>query len=204
MLIVGLAGGIATGKSLIVQEAAKLPGVTVIDADKIAWETYKKNTPVYAQLVERFGKKILASDGEIDRKQLGQIVFSDEEARQFLNRVVHPAVGARVQEIAEQHRAQGTKLLLIEAALLLESAYAVRDVYDYIVLVKVSPEEQIQRLMERNNLSPQEASQKVHARLSLEEQIAQADFVLDTSGTPEETRARARELFGQLLSRVEL
>ena len=204
MLIVGLAGGIATGKSLIAQEVAKLPGVAVIDADKIAWETYKKDTSVYTQLVQRFGEKILASDGEIDRKRLGQIVFNDEDARQFLNRVVHPAVGARVRELAEQRRAQGTKLLLIEAALLLESEYAVRDVYDYIVLVKASPEEQIRRLMQRGEVSREEAANKVHARIPLEAQIAKADYVLETSGTLEETSARARELFSQLLSQSNL
>jgi dephospho-CoA kinase len=121
MLIVGLAGGIATGKSLIAQEIAKLPGVVVVDADKVAWETYKKSTEIYKKLIARFGEQILSADGEIDRKKLGALVFSDPHAREFVNATVHPAVQESLEKIAEAERARGTKLLVIEAALLLES-----------------------------------------------------------------------------------
>jgi dephospho-CoA kinase len=105
MLIVGLAGGIATGKSLIAQEIAKLPGVVVVDADKVAWETYKKNTEIYNKLIARFGEQILSADGEIDRKKLGALVFSDPHAREFVNATVHPAV----QEVLREDRGSGTR-----------------------------------------------------------------------------------------------
>ncbi len=200
MLIVGLAGGIATGKSLVAREAATLPGVAVLDADKIAWETYLQGTSVYTQLVARFGETILSEGGEIDRKKLGAIVFQDEEARRFLNSVVHPAVGLRLYELAEQHRAQSTKMLVIETALLLESEYAVRSFYDYVILVKATAEAQIQRLLARGKISREEAERKVRARIPIEAQIAKADFVLDTSGAVEETKAKAREIFTKLLS----
>lgn len=203
MLIVGLAGGIATGKSLIAQEAAKLPGVAVIDADKVAWGTYRKSTEIYRKLVAHFGEKILAEDGEIDRKKLGALVFSDPSAREFVNATVHPAVQEALEKIAEAHRAQDTKLLVIEAALLLESSSVQRDFFDYIILVSAPRDAQIQRLLARSKLSPEEVRRRVEAQTPPELLAAQADFVLDTSGTLEETRERARTLFGKLLARAE-
>ncbi len=202
MLIVGLAGGIATGKSLIAQEAAKLPGVAVVDADRIAWETYKKNTETYRKLVAHFDNKILTEDGEIDRKKLGALVFGDPTAREFVNSVVHPAVHTALQKKAQAQRAHGTKLLIIEAALLLESPYVKRDFFDYIVLVRASPETQLERLITRSGLSSEEARRRVGAQTPPELLAAKADFVLDTSGTIEETLQRARKLFTELLTRA--
>lgn len=202
MLIVGLAGGIATGKSLIAQEAAKLPGVVVIDADRIAWETYRKNTETYRKLVAHFGGKILSADGEIDRKKLGELVFSDPQARKFVNATVHPAVQEVLEKLAESHRAQGTKLLVIEAALVLESPYVRRDFFDYIILVSAPRDAQIQRLLARSTLSPEEARRRVESQTPSDVLAPKADFVLDTSGTIEETRERARTLFEELLARA--
>ncbi len=203
MLIVGVAGGIATGKSLVVQEAAKLPGVAVIDADKVAWETYRKNTETYRKLVAHFGERILSEDGEIDRKKLGALVFSDPQARKFVNATVHPAVQEALEKIAETHRAQGTRLLVIEAALVLESPHVRRDFFDYIVLVRASRDDQIERLLARSKLSPEEARRRVESQTPPELLAPKADFVLDTSGTIEETKERARTLFRELLARAE-
>lgn len=204
MLIVGLAGGIATGKSLIAQEVAKLPGVAVVDADKIAWEAYRKNTETYRKLVERFGDQILSKDGEIDRKKLGALVFSNAEAREFVNATVHPVVQKALEKIAEAHRAQGTKLLVTEAALVLESPYVRRDFFDYIILVSAPRDAQIQRLIERSRLSPDEARRRVEAQTPPELLAPKADFVLDTSGSIEETKERARRLFREILARAKV
>ncbi|MCL6642390.1 MAG: dephospho-CoA kinase [Candidatus Bipolaricaulota bacterium] len=202
MLIVALAGGIATGKSLIAQEIAKLPGVRSIDADKVAWETYRKSTETYRKLVARFGQEILSEDGEIDRKKLGALVFSDPEAREFVNATVHPAVQEALEKIAETQRAQGTKLLVIEAALVLESPHVRRDFFDYIILVSAPRDAQIHRLIARNKLSPAEALRRVEAQTPPGLLAPKADFVLDTSGTLEETLERARTLFQSLLARA--
>jgi dephospho-CoA kinase len=202
MLIVGLCGGIATGKSLIAQEIAKLPGVVIVDADKVAWETYKKNTEPYRKLVARFGQEILSADGEIDRKKLGALVFSDPHAREFVNATVHPAVQEALEKIAKAQRAQGTKLLVIEAALLLESPHVRRDFFNYIILVSATRDAQIHRLITRNKLSPEEARRRVESQTPPELLAAKADFVLDTSGTLEETLERARTLFQSLLARA--
>lgn len=202
MLVVGLAGGVATGKSLIAQEIKKLPGVAVIDADKLAWETYRHGTDVYKKLIQHFGGKILKEDGEIDREKLGALVFSDPAARDFLNSTVHPAIHEHLQWHAEIHRRQGTHLLVIEAALLLESLYVHREFFDYIVLVRAPQEVQIQRLMTRSHLSLEEARRRVAAQAPAELLTPKADFVLDTSGTIEETLSRACQLFQELLARA--
>jgi dephospho-CoA kinase len=202
MLIVGLAGGIATGKSLVAQEAAKLPGVAVADADKIAWETYAQGTEVYQKLVARFGQSILTSEGAIDRKKLGALIFSDPQARDYLNSIVHPAVRKKLTEVAQEHRARGTKLLVIEAALLLESPYANKNFFQYVILVHASREAQIERLMKRNGLSYEEARTRVEARTPSEQLIPLADFVIDASETIEKTLEQTREIFRSLLARA--
>lgn len=198
MLIVGLTGGIASGKSTIAQALKEEPGIAVVDADKIAWETYRPGTEIYKKLVERFGAEILGPNGEIDRKRLGALVFRDPQARAFLNRVVHPAVLRRLREIAEGERARGTQVLVVEAALLLESPHVDRSFFDYYVLVAVDPEEQLLRLMERDGLSRQEALQRVRAQTPQDEKIPRADFVLWSRGSLPDTLEEAKALFHKL------
>jgi len=203
MLIVGLTGGIASGKSTIARALREEPGIAVVDADRVAWETYRRGTDVHEKLVERFGRKILNAQGEIDRRKLGAIVFRDPEARTFLNGVVHPAVLSKLREIAERERARGTQVLVVEAALLLESPHVDRSFFDYYVLVAVDPEEQLRRLMERDGLSREEALRRVRAQTPQDEKLPRADFVLWSRGRPEETIQRAKRLFRELRRRAQ-
>lgn len=203
MLIVGLTGGIASGKSTIARALKSEPGIAVIDADRIAWETYQPGTEVYEKLITHFGKKILNPDGTIDRGALGRLIFADPKEREFLNGVVHPAVMARLVELARAYEAQGVELLIIQAALLLESEDVRREFFDYYVLVAVEPEEQIRRLMARDGLSREEALKRISAQAPQSEKIARADFTIESSGSIEETIERARELFSRLLQRAE-
>jgi dephospho-CoA kinase len=198
MLIVGLTGGIASGKSTITRALAEEPGIAVVDADKIAWETYRPGTEVYKKLVERFGPKVVKPDGTIDRKALGAIVFHDPRAREFVNSVVHPAVTARLLEIAEEQRHRGTEVLVVEAALLLESPYVDRSFFDYYVVVAVDPEEQLRRLMARDGLSREEALRRIRAQTPQDKKLARADFVVWSRGSPEETIRQAKRLFHEL------
>ena len=202
MLIVGLTGGIASGKSVITKALQKEPGIVVVDADKVAWEAYKPGNKVYKKLVEHFGREILKKNGEIDRKKLGQIVFSDARERKFLNAVVHPAVSKKLRELAEKYEAGGFELMIVEAALLLESGHVDRSLFDCFVLVKVGPEEQIRRLMARDGINRQEALKKIKAQTSQEEKLKRADYVIDSSGSPKDTIARARKLFKQLRKKL--
>lgn len=198
MRIVGLTGGIASGKSTVAQALAEEPGIAVVDADRIAWETYRRGTEAYRKLVERFGSNILGSDGEIDRRKLGRIVFEDPQARRFVNDVVHPAVLQRLKEIARRERDRGTRLLVVEAALLLESPHVDRSFFDSYVLVAVDPEEQLRRLMERDGLSREEALRRIRAQTPQREKLARADFVLWSRGRPEDTLEEAKALFRRL------
>ncbi len=198
MLIVGLTGGIASGKSTIARALREEPGIAVVDADRIAWETYRPGTDVYEKLVKRFGEGIVNDQGEIDRKRLGAIVFRDPEARRSLNDIVHPAVLSKLREIARRERARGTRVLVVEAALLLESPHVDRSFFDYYVLVAVDPEEQLQRLMERDGLPREEALRRVQAQTPQDEKLPRADFVLWSRGRPEDTVREAQALFRQL------
>ena len=198
MLIVGLTGGIASGKSTIARALREEPGIAVVDADRIAWETYRPGTEVYKKLVERFGDGIVNAQGEIDRKKLGAIVFRDPEARRSLNDIVHPAVLSKLREIAQRERARGTQVLVVEAALLLESPHVDRSFFDYYVLVAVDPEEQLRRLMERDGLPREEALRRVQAQTPQDEKLPRADFVLWSRGRPEDTVREAQALFRQL------
>ncbi len=202
MLIVGLTGGIASGKSTITRALAEEPGIAVVDADKIAWETYRPGTEVHKKLIERFGPKIVKPDGTIDRKALGAIVFRDPEAREFINSVVHPAVTARLLKIAEEQRRRGTEVLVVEAALLLESPYVDRSFFDYYVVVAVDPEEQLRRLMDRDGLSREEALRRIRAQTPQDKKLARADFVIWSRGSPEETIRQAKKLFHELRRRA--
>ncbi len=203
MLIVGLTGGIASGKSTIARALREEPGIAVVDADRIAWETYRPGTEVYKKLVERFGEGIVNDHGEIDRRKLGAIVFRDPEARRSLNDIVHPAVLSKLREIAQRERARGTQVLVVEAALLLESPHVDRSFFDYYVLVAVDPEEQLRRLMERDGLPREEALRRVQAQTPQDEKLPRADFVLWSRGRPEDTVQEAKRLFRELRRRAQ-
>ncbi|MGQ9733955.1 MAG: dephospho-CoA kinase [Candidatus Bipolaricaulia bacterium] len=192
MIVIGLTGGIASGKSLVASELAKLPGFVALDIDKLAWEVYRPGTPVYERLVEHFGQKILKGDGEIDRRRLGEIVFNDPEELRFLDELVHPELTARLRGIVEEERRRGTKVLILEAALLLESPHVDRAMFDYIVALKVGREERLQRLRERDGLSKEEAERRIGAQDP--KRLKEADYQIDASGPPEETVAKVREL----------
>lgn len=202
MVIIGLTGGIASGKSTIARALKEEPGIAVIEADRIAWETYQPGTEVYHRLIEHFGRRIVRPDGTIDRHALGRLIFRDEAERRFVNRIVHPAVMARLKEAARSCESQGIEMLIIEAALLLESEAVDRQFFDYYVLVKVEPEEQIRRLMERDGIRRQEAMKKISSQTPQDEKLELADEVIESSGNVEDTIERAKALFSWLRQRA--
>ncbi len=202
MLTVGLTGGIASGKSTIARAVKEEPGIAVIEADRIAWETYHPGSEVYRKLIEHFGRRIAKPDGTINRHALGRLIFRDEAERRFVNRIVHPAVMARLKEIARSQESQGVDLLIVEAALLLESEAVDRQFFDYYVVVKVEPEEQIRRLMERDGIGREEAVEKISSQTRQDEKLKCADEVIESSGNVEDTIQRAKALFSRLRQRA--
>lgn len=200
MIVVGLTGGIASGKSTIAQALADEPGVAVEDADRVAWETYRPGTDVHRQLVAHFGQRILNSDQTVDRQALGKIVFTDDREREALNRVVHPAVRERLRARARDHEADGVEILIVQAALILEDDPVDRSFYDVYILVWVDPDEQLRRLMRRDGLDRAKALQKIRAQTPQSVKAERADYVIDSTGPLDETVAQARWIIRTLRS----
>lgn len=197
MLKVGLTGSIAVGKSFVVSVLAE-SGCVVFDADKIAHSVMEPGRAAYLDLVKEFGEGILGAGGAIDRSRLGPIVFADAERRRRLNEIVHPHVIAEQNRLlAEAEARQPDGVAIIDAALMIESGGYKR--FDKLIVVYCDPELQIARLMNRNQITREDAERRISAQMSSEEKRRYADYEIDTSGTFEETRHRVLAVYEQLL-----
>jgi len=196
MLRVGLTGGIATGKSTVGIMFIEL-GCHLIDSDRITHELFQPGQPVYESVVQAFGDRILACDGRIDRKILGEIVFSDPQARSKLNALVHPAVIQRQREWLNEMEAKDPGGIgIVDAALMIEVGTYKN--YDKVIVVTSRPEIQKQRLRARSRLSDEEIEARIRSQMSLEEKTKHADFVIDSSGDLAETRRQVAEVNSKL------
>jgi dephospho-CoA kinase len=196
MLIIGLTGGVASGKSTV-SSVLKEEGAYLIDADQIARELVQPHTPAWHELVKAFGEQILQRDGSIDRKKLAALVFSHPEKRGLLNQLLHPRIKAeterRLKEIGER---DPRAIVVIDAALLVETG-GYREM-DGLIVVYSSVAKQIERLEKRDGMSPEEAERIVSAQLPVEEKLRVADRVVSNEGSIEETRRKARDIFQEL------
>ncbi|WML45623.1 dephospho-CoA kinase [Neobacillus sp. PS3-40] len=190
-LIVGLTGGIASGKSTV-SNMLKEMKITVIDADVEARLAVKKGEPAYLQIVKEFGQSILMPDGEIDRPKLGSIIFYNDQKRQLLNQIVHPEVRRRMTRQKEAAIAREEKIIILDIPLLFESKLMF--MVDKVVLVYVDQNIQIQRLMERNNLTYEDAMARVKSQMPLSEKVGLANEVINNNGTLQETENQLEEL----------
>lgn len=185
MIKVGLTGGIATGKSTVVGYF-KEAGAAIIDADRIAHEVVKKGQKAYLKILETFGEEILDSNLELNRPKLGSIVFSDKEARMKLNDIVHPEVRAEMinqtRDLEKKENLKGENFLVVfDIPLLFESKLAY--MVDVTLVVYCTHSLQIERLIKRDNLSNEEALQRINSQISIEEKVKYADEVIDNSKT---------------------
>jgi dephospho-CoA kinase len=197
MLIVALTGGIASGKSVVANVLAR-HGCYIHSADEAARRLMEPGRPAWEKVVARFGRKILRPDQTIDRPGLARIIFNDEEARLFLNRLIHPLVleekRAAIGRLTKEGR---VKIFISEAALTIEAGFA--GLFDKIIVVYCRSEIQIQRLMERDHVERAEASKKIQAQMPAEDKRKYADYVVDTSGTVEETVRQSEQVYEKLL-----
>jgi dephospho-CoA kinase len=199
MKVIGLTGGIGSGKSTVSRFLAEL-GAKVIDADKIGHELFRPDTEAWHEVVATFGREILATDGSIDRKKLGAIVFADPQALAKLNRIMHPRIQEAVRAQLERYRSQGVAVVVVEAPLLVEAGW--RSLVDE-VWVTTAPEATIlKRLKERAGLSEEESRARLRSQLASEERIKQADVVIDTDCSLDELRTKVRELWQRLESSI--
>ena len=196
MLIVGLTGGIASGKT-VVSQVLKEEGAYLIDADQIARELVEPHKPAWDELKRVFGDQIVDSDGSIHRKKLAAIVFSNPQQRDLLDRLLHPRIKEemrhRVEEIA---REDPEAMVVIDGALLVESGFY-REM-DQLIVVTSSARKQIERLRDRDGASPEEAQRIISSQMPLDEKMKVADFVIENEGLFEETKRRAKEVFQEL------
>lgn len=190
-LIIGLTGGIASGKSTVAS-LLKKAGITVIDADVESRLAVEKGEEAYDHIVNHFSKNILLKDGSIDRAKLGEIIFNNKEERMKLNEIVHPAVRKRMLQKKEQAENKGEHVIVMDIPLLFESEFT--ELVDQTLLVFVNEDIQLQRLMERNHYSRQEALARIHSQMPLTEKKRLADAVIDNNGTLEQTKLQLKKV----------
>jgi len=199
-LLVGLTGGIATGKSTVSAMFAHL-GARVIDADVLAREVVFPGQPAYAQIVLEFGREVLQEDGHLDRKRLGAMVFRDPARRKRLEEITHPAIRKRQERILSvlEEEAFGG-IVIWDAALLIESGG--QKGMDRVVVVVTDPATELARLIARDAIPEEEARHRIASQMPVTVKAKFADYVVDNSGTRAETEERVREVYGKLLEEL--
>ncbi|MEE4114107.1 MAG: dephospho-CoA kinase [Desulfobacteraceae bacterium] len=199
MIIVGLTGGIASGKSTISRFFSDA-GAQVVDADRIAREVVKPGTPGYDAIVAFFGRTILLPDGTIDRKRLGEIIFNDPDKKARLDAIVHPLVFARSAEMIAHIAAETPDAVVIMDVPLLMEADMGRDLEEVIVVY--APETtQLERLINRDGIDEQAAMARIQSQMPIEEKRKRATLVIDNSGTVSDSRRQALAVFNRLKQR---
>jgi len=197
-LLVGLTGGIATGKSTVSAMFAHL-GARVIDADLLAREVVAPGQRAHGEIVREFGPEVLQADGHLDRKRLGAIVFADPVKRKRLEEITHPAIRARQQRILSVLEEEAfADIVIWDAALLIETGGAKG--MDRVVVVIADPAVEHERLMARDGFPEAEARQRIASQMPLAEKAKVADHVIDNSGSRADTERRVREVYRALLA----
>ena len=196
-LLVGLTGGIATGKSTVTGLLAN-PSVRVVDADTLAREVVEPGTSAHALIVAEFGKDVLQPDGRLDRARMAEIVFADAAKRKRLEAITHPAIRGRFERLMADLERQGFHGILIwDAALLVESGG--HNKMDKVVVVTTDPATQLRRLMARDGSTEEAARARTASQMPLAVKARAGDYVVDNSGPREATATRVREVYRALL-----
>jgi dephospho-CoA kinase len=202
MLIVGLTGGIASGKSLVARTFKEL-GAHLIDADRIVHELLEPGQQTWQEVLDYFGTDIRLNDGRIDRGKLGELVFNDDEKRAWLNKRIHPRVfdafNAKVKHLCDR---APRSIVVFDAVLLFETGFHRK--MDKTVVVYAEPDQQIERLAARNTLTRDQAMARIRSQMPLAEKRGLADYVIDNTGAREDTERRAAEVFRKLKQEEEI
>jgi len=199
MKIIGLTGGIGSGKSTAARFLVEL-GAEVIDLDKVGNEALKKGKKAYKKAVREFGETILDKDGEIDRTKLGRIVFNDHEALKRLNNIVHPEIDKTVADKIQKSRRRGVKVVVLEAAAMLEAkkTWQVDELW-----VTVAPEKTtFDRLKQKSGYNEADARARINSQMPNEERIKKAKVVIINDSTLDELKARVKAEWDKLLRRL--
>lgn len=197
-LLVGLTGGIASGKSAVSRQLVEL-GCRLVDSDLLAREVVEPGASAWQAIVDAFGPDVVGADGRLDRKRLGAVVFGDPARRKTLEAITHPAITARRQAILAAWAAEGFDgVVVLDIPLLVEVGAAAG--VDRVVLVYVEPPVQLERLVRRDGFDPAEAARRVASQMPLADKVRHAHYVVDNSGSPDETAAQVRAVHAALVA----
>ena len=192
MKVIGLTGGISSGKSTVSRFLAEL-GAVILDADKVGHEAFKPDTEPWREVVAAFGRQILKPSGEIDREKLGEIVFGNPKLLSRLNQIMHPRMYDMVKSQLEEYRRQEVGVVVLEAALLLEANWT--SLVDEVWVTAASESTVLKRLKEKSGLSEPESLARIRSQMSTEERIKRADVVINTDCRLDELKAKVKELW---------
>jgi len=200
-LIVGLTGGIVSGKSTVALMFKDL-GAKIVDADKLGHSVVLPHKPAWEKIVKIFGKDILQNDLTIDREKLGKIVFANQPLLKKLNEITHPEITKIIKKEIDSVKNKTynqKKILIIDAALIYEAK--IDRLMDKIIVVYIDEDEQIKRLIKRNNLSKDEALQRIKSQMPMKEKVKMADYVIDNSNSLDKTKKQVEKIWKSLISR---
>ncbi len=199
MRVIGLTGNIASGKSTVAAMFREA-GIPVLDADRISRDVTMPGGRAYAAVVAAFGPGIVRKDGTIDRARLGEIVFSDPALRERLERITHPAILEAMKEALAELAREEHRAALVEATLIHESGR--KGLFESVISVTCDREGQISRLTGRDGLSRDQAEARLHAQMDAERKAGASDYVIDNSGSLDETRRQVERLVQVLLGKA--
>ena len=200
MYVIGLTGGIGTGKSVVAGILSE-QGALILDADRLGHEVYLPDRPAYDDIVEEFGREVIAEDGTIDRKKLGPIVFADPAKLARLNSITHPRMKQMMRERLAEAEGAGTRVAVLEAALLFDAGWD--DLTDEVWVTVVDAETAARRASERSGIPIGQVLERIQkAQMASDERIRRSDVVIDTSGTMEDTRRRTLEAWREIERRL--
>lgn len=199
MKVIGLTGGIGSGKSTVAGFLKEL-GAEVVDLDRVGHDLLKKKEGVYEQILSAFGKDIMFENGEIDRPRLGQIVFNNPDSLKRLNDIIHPAIDKKVEEKVRECRREGVGIVVFEAAAMLESEKSF--LVDELWVVAANVSAVLERIKDRPGYSEEDARRRIGLQLTNEERIKKADIVIVNDGTLEELREKVKTEWNKLQKRI--
>ena len=194
MRVIGLTGGIGTGKSTLAAALAEL-GASIVDADAEGHAAYRPGAPGWRRVADLFGLRVIGDAGAINRKALGDVVFNDPEAMQRLNEAVHPLIRERVEARLAALREQGARVAVLHAALLLQAGWD--DLVDEVWTVTAPPGAAAERLAARRGLTPEEAQARIEAQGPQNVFVERADIIIENDGTSDDLRQKARSLWAE-------
>ncbi|MDB4965737.1 MAG: dephospho-CoA kinase [Myxococcales bacterium] len=198
MRVIGLTGGIASGKSTAARTLAEL-GARIVDADQVARDVVAPGQPALGEIVRSFGREMLQPDGTLDRKKLGAVIFADPEKRRTLNAITHPRIALETQVRLGKLREEGVPVAVYEAALLVENG--AHKALDGLIVVACDEATQLRRLVGRDGYTEAEARSRIAAQAPVAEKIAAATWVVDTSGPLVDTRRELGRVWEEILSK---